>query len=390
MVARMIERSAQVRRVTELLREHPVVAILGARQVGKTTLAAQVAAARRGAVHRFDLEDPRDVARLADPMLALADLRGLVVLDEVQHRPELFPSLRVLADRTRKPARFLVLGSASPDLLRQSSETLAGRIHYHRLGGLRLKEVGAAQASKLWLRGGFPRSLLAKTDAASMAWRHAFSETFLQRDIPRLGIHIGADTLRSFWHMLAHYHGQIFNASELARSMGVSVPTIGRYVDLLVATFMARRLRPWHENIKKRQVRSPKIYLDDTGMLHALMNLPHRLDLERHPKVGASWEGFAISEVLDRLGARPDECWFWATHQGAELDLLVVRGSRRHGFELKRSSAPRMTAAMRIALADLRLADLTVVHAGTESYPLAKNVRAIPITRLDPELRRLR
>jgi len=376
--------------VTSLLRDFPVVGILGARQVGKTTLAGQLASARKGATHRFDLEDPRDVARLEDAMLALADLRGLVVIDEVQRRPDLFPALRVLADRRRRPARFLVLGSASPDLLRQSSETLAGRIHYHRLDGLGLDEVSPKQSSKLWLRGGFPRAFLARSEASSMAWRLGFIETFLQRDLPQLGLDVSAETLRSFWTMLAHYHGQIFNASVLGRSLGVSAPTVVRYLDLLVATFVVRRLRPWHANIKKRQVKSPKIYINDTGLLHALLNLPQRLDLDRHPKVGASWESFAMNEVVAQLGARWDECSFWATHQGAELDLLVVRGRRRLGFELKRSSAPRLTPSMRIAARDLSLTRLTVIHAGKDSYPLARHIRAVPLSRLRQEVPQLR
>lgn len=367
-----------------------MVGILGARQVGKTTLARQVAAAGGFVTHRFDLEDPRDVARLEDPMLALSGLRGLVVLDEVQRRPDLFPVLRVLADRPRGGARFLVLGSASPDLLRQSSETLAGRIHYHHLDGLSRDEVGTGNTSKLWLRGGFPKSYLARSDARSMDWRLEFVETFLHRDLPSLGITVSAETIRTFWMMLAHYHGQILNASELARSLGVSVPTIVRHLDVLVATFVARRLRPWHENSKKRQVRAPKVYLTDPGLLHALLNLPTRLDLERHPKVGASWESFAMHEVVTRLGVRWDECWFWATHQGAELDLLVVRGRQRLGFEFKRSSAPRSTPSMRIAIEDLGLSSLTVVFPGQESYALSKKVRAVGMARLHQDIRPLR
>jgi uncharacterized protein len=384
----VLNRARQVAAVERLLAANPVVGLIGARQVGKTTLALDVGR-RRGAVHRFDLENPRDLARLGDPMLALEDLRGLVILDEIQRRPELFPVLRVLSDRPRKPARFLVLGSASPELLRQSSESLAGRIHYYRLDGLAIEEVGERNLSRLWLRGGFPRSYLAKNDAESLDWRIQFIATFLERDLPQLGVSAGAETLRNLWTMLAHYHGQLLNASALAQSLGVSVPTIGRYVDALVATFVVRRLRPWHENMKKRQVRSPKLYLADTGLLHALLGITNRLDLERHPKVGASWESFAMSEITARLGARPEECWFWATHQGAELDLLVVRGRQRLGFEIKRSSAPRLGASMRIALSDLHLSRLLVVHAGKDAYDLAKRVRAVPLTMLGDELPRM-
>ncbi len=386
----MIRREQHLKQLAAAIRANPVVGILGARQVGKTTLARQHASRLKQPTHRFDLEDPRDVARLEDPMLALADLKGLVVLDEIQRRPEVFPTLRVLADRAKKPARFLVLGSASPNLLRQSSESLAGRIHYHRLDGFELDEVGLRHANKLWLRGGFPRSFLARTAAESEAWRRNFIDTFLQRDLPQLGIRIPAETLRRCWTMLAHYHGQTWNASELARSLGVSQPTAARYLDLLVDTYVVRKLRPWHENLKKREVRSPKVYLEDTGILHSLLNLPSMRDLVSHPKVGASWEFFAMRAAIARLGARWDECYFWATHQGAELDLLVVRGRRRYGVEFKRSSAPTMTASMRIALSDLGLTSLRVVHAGEASYPMAAGVRAVALADLSTEFKPIR
>jgi hypothetical protein len=382
----VIQRKGHLQRLRNLLRTYPVVGILGARQVGKTTLARQLAAEGSRPAHHFDLEDPRDLARLADPMLVLPDLRGLVVLDEIQRRPDLFPALRVLADRPRRPARFLVLGSASPDLLRHGSETLAGRIHYHRLDGLGPGEVGSASARRLWLRGGFPRSFLARTSRESLDWRLALIERFLQRDLPQLGIRIAGETLRSFWSMLAHYHGQTWNAAEVARSLGVSQPTAGRYLDLLAHTFVVRKLRPWHENLKKRQVKSPKVYLEDTGILHALLNLPRQRDLDGHPKVGASWEWFALRTVVARLGARWDECHFWATHQGAELDLLVVRGRRRWGFEFKRSSAPSMTASMRIALCDLGLHSLDVVHAGSRTYRMSRDVRAVALDDVEAEI----
>ncbi len=354
--------------------------------MGKTTLADAVRRSWKRPSTTFDLEDPSDLARLADPMLALGPLRGLVVLDEVQRRPDLFPVLRVLADRPRTPARFLLLGSASPDLLHQSSESLAGRLAFHELGGLSLAETGQARSDQLWLRGGFPRAFLARSGRDSLDWRLDFVGTFLERDLPQLGVSIPAPTLRRFWTMLAHYHGQVWNASEFARSFGVSDMTVRRYLDLLAATFVVRILVPWHENISKRQVRSPKVYLADTGLLHALLGIGTREDLERHPKVGASFEGFAITAVVDRLRARWSECHFWATHAGAELDLLVVRGRTRLGFEIKRTVAPSVTPSMRVALQDLRLSRLDVIHAGDHTFPLAPRIRAVALSRLLEDL----
>lgn len=377
-----IQRQTDHQRVRQLLRRSPVVAILGPRQVGKTTLARDIRRAWPGPSVVFDLEDPADLARFADPMLTLRPLRGLVVLDEIQRLPGVFPVLRVLADRPRSPARFLVLGSATPELLRQSSESLAGRLAFHELAGLSLAEVGAARADTLWLRGGFPRSFLARSARESLDWRLDFVRTFLERDLPQLGVSIPATTLRRFWTMLAHYHGQVWNAAEFARSFGVSDMTVRRYLDLLAATFVARVLPPWHENVGKRQVKSPKVYLSDTGLLHALLNIPTRDDLERHPKVGASFEGFALEAAVRRLGARWDECFFWATHAGAELDLLVVRGRTRVGVEIKRTVAPTVTPSMRSALHDLGLSRLDVIHAGDQTYPLAPRIRAVALSRL--------
>lgn len=383
----MIQRPRLRARVEALLRQFPVVALLGPRQVGKSTLAHQIAA-RRGGASYFDLEHEPDLARLAEPSLALSKLRGLVVIDEIQRRPELFPALRVLADRKR--ARFLVLGSASPELLRQSSESLAGRIAHVEIEGFALDEVALDRAERLWLRGGFPRSFLAKSESASVRWRREFLRTFLERDVPALGSRVSPALLERFWKMLAHWHGQLWNASEIGRSLGLSDVTVRDYLDLLAKTFVVRVLRPFHENLAKRQVKSPRVFIADSGMLHALLGIPSRTDLESHPKLGASWEGFILQQVITRLGADRDECHFWRTQDGAELDLLVIRGRRRFGFEVKRTDAPRTTPSMHIALADLRLDRLDVVHAGEETYELAPKVRALSSARLLDDLRPLR
>ena len=378
----MIPRERDLDRVKLLLRQFPVVALLGARQVGKTTLAASLAAVRSGAVHRFDLERVDDLAQLADPVLALESLRGLVVIDEIQRRPELFPTLRVLADRPRTPARFLVLGSASRDLLQQSSETLAGRVAYHELSPLTLDDVGNSRWRQLWRRGGFPRAFLPRSEEASCTWRRELIRTYLERDLPQLGVRIPAATLGRFWSMLAHYHAQTWNASELARAFGVSDTTVRGYLDLLAATFMVRVLPPWSANLAKRQVKAPKVYLTDSGILHTLLGIETAGGLERHPKVGASWEGFALAQVVAQLGARPDECHYWATHQGAELDLLVIREDLRRGFEFKRTSAPSVTPSMRTAIHDLGLDSIDVVHAGARTFALAPKIRAVACARI--------
>jgi len=378
----LIERTHHIHQLLDVLHDYPVVAILGARQVGKTTLSRQLVQHLPEPVTVFDLEDPRHLERLDDPMLELEPLEGIVVLDEIQLRPELFPVLRVLADRRPLPARFLVLGSASPDLLRQSSESLAGRIHYHHLGGLSLDEVGIDGIPVLWQRGGFPASYLARSDAASFRWRRDFIQTFVQRDLPQLGVQIPALTLWRFWSMIAHYHGQVWNGAELARAFGVGETTVKRYRDLLTSALVLRQLQPWHENLSKRQVRSPKVYLADSGLLHSLLDVATMADLERHPKVGASWEGFALHQVTAWLGAEPEQCFFWATHAGAELDLLVVQGSRRLGFEFKRTSTPRRRKSMHVAMADLGLERLDVIYPGEETFPMAEKIRAVGLSRL--------
>jgi predicted AAA+ superfamily ATPase len=385
----MIDREFHARQITRLIQSFPVVAILGARQVGKTTLANSIVSSMNGST-RFDLENPSDLARLADPMLALQGLKGVVVLDEIQRRPNLFPILRVLADHRPTRTRFLVLGSAAPALLRQSSETLAGRIAFYELPGLGLREIQREKADRLWVRGGFPLSFLARSDRQSMDWRHTFIRTFIERDLPSLGVNVAADTMRRFWSMLAHQHAQLWNASEIGRSFGVADTTVRGYLDKLTDALVVRQLKPWHENLGKRQVKAPKIYIRDTGLLHSLLNLVTLTDVEGHPKLGASWEGFVIDQIVQCLGARPEEVYFWRTHTGAELDLLVVRGAQRMGFEVKRTVAPSITPSMRSALADLKLKSLTLVHAGQESFMLSKEILALSAHELTDKVRPLR
>lgn len=364
--------------VRRALRHGRVVALVGPRQAGKTTLARTIV--RATSPNYFDLENPTDLARLAEPLTTLANLRGLVVIDEVQHRPDLFPVLRVLADRAPLPARFLVLGSASPGLLRQSSESLAGRIQVIEIGGFSLAELGRGTLERHWRRGGFPRSYLAPSELRSWTWRDQFVRTFLERDVPQLGIGIAAPTLRRFWTMVAHYHGQIWNHAEPARSLGVSEPTIRRYLDALTGVFMIRQLAPWHENLAKRQVRAPKVYVRDSGVLHHLLGIRTQADLLRHPKLGASWEGYVVEQLLELL--RPDDAYFWATHGGAELDLLLFRRNRRYGVEVKRTDAPRVTPSMRSALTDLKLERLAVVYPGTQRYKLGPHIVVAPVAEL--------
>lgn len=310
-----------------------------------------------------------------------------MVLDEVQHRPELFPALRVLADRRPLPARFLVLGSASPHLLRQTSESLAGRIAFYELPGLSLVETGVDKANQLWLRGGFPSSFTARSQAESYRWRRNFVATFLERDIPGLGVSVPSTTIERFWTMLAHYHAQVWNGSEIGRAFGMSHHAVRRYLDTLEATFMVRVLKPWRANLGKRQVKSPKVYIRDSGLLHRLLDLRDRVALERHPKVGASWEGFVVESIIRILGVEERDCYFWATHSGAEVDLVVRTGTGRlRGFEIKRSSSPGVTRSMHSAMTDLRLRSLDVVHAGDATFRLAKNVRALALSRLLDDL----
>lgn len=379
----MIIRRAHLDELLASLKKAPVVGILGGRQVGKTTLARQVAAAWGRATHWFDLEDARDAARLQDPLAGLEGLQGLVVLDEIQHAPKLYQALRVLADRPMGKARFLILGSAAPSLLKQAAESLAGRIHYHRLGGFSGPEIKADLRSKLWLRGGYPRSLLASTGAESFRRRLDLMGDYLQRDLPDLGFQVPAATLRRFWGLLAHNHAQVLNLSELGRAFGMSEASVRRYCELLSDTFMLRLLPAWHENLSKRQVKAPKVYLRDSGLLHVLLDIREQRDLEGHLKVGSSWEGFALEEVLRHPLTREREAYFWATHQGAELDLLLVKGRQRVGFEFKRNSAPGLTPSMGISMKDLKLDRLWVIHPGKHRFTLGKGIEALPLGELD-------
>lgn len=355
---------------------HPAVALAGPRQCGKTTLAREIAK-QESATAFFDLEKATDVRRLEFPEQTLGPLKGLVVIDEIQRKPELFETLRVLLDRPDSETRFLLLGSASPFLIKGISESLAGRVGLVDLGGFSLRETGADLWRDLWQRGGFPRSFLAANEAASVTWRNSFIRTFLERDIPQFGIKVPAETLRRFWTMIAHYHGQLWSGSEFARALGSSEPTARGYLDILAGAYMVRILPPWFENMKKRQLKSPKIYVRDSGLLHSLLDVEDRQDLLGHPKLGASWEGFAIEQILSILDTR--SAYFWATHGGAELDLMVTVRGKRYGFEFKHSDAPGTTRSMRTAISDLSLEHLWVVYPGEERYVLDSTITALPI-----------
>ena len=370
----MIKRTDLISKVRAALKRSRVVALLGPRQCGKTTLAREVV--RPDSPSYFDLEDPASLARLDEPMTAVGALKGIVVIDEIQRRPELFPVLRVLADRKPLPARFLICGSASPQLLRQSSESLAGRIETITMSGFSLSEVGDSFRDRHWLRGSSPLSFLARNEADSLIWRKNFIQTFLERDLNQWGINVPAATLLRFWSMLAHYHGHVWKASEPARSLGVSEPTVRRYLDILSGVFMIRQLQPWHANLKKRQVKAPKIYFRDSGLLHHLLGIRSEKDLLHHPQCGSSWEGYVIEEVLKTV--EPEEAFFWATHGGAEIDLVLHKDGRLLGVECKRLDAPRMTPSMRSALEDLKLERIAVVYPGTQRYRLSDAVDVVP------------
>ena len=374
----MIARATIVDNIKKSLKRSRIVTLLGPRQCGKTTLARFFVDVE--SPNYFDLENPRHLSRLDHPMTALESLQGTVVIDEIQRRPELFPVLRVLADRTPLPARFLILGSASPSLLRQTSESLAGRIERVQVSGFSLNEVGMDAHSRHWLRGGFPLSFLAEDNETSFRWRQDFIQTFLERDIPQFGFSIPAATLLRFWTMTAHYHGQTWNGSELARSLNISLPTVQRYLDLLSDVFMIRQIQPWHANLKKRQVKAQKIFFRDSGLLHQLLGIRDERELFSHPKCGASWEGYVVEEILKTI--ETDAVFFWATHQGAEIDLIIQRNGKLYGVECKRVDAPKLTSSMRNALTDLQLERISVVYPGRLQYPLADRITAIPLCNL--------
>ncbi len=377
-----IRRGKELQILKERLKQSPVVAILGPRQCGKTTLSRQFARTiKNKSVHFFDLEDPNDLARLGNPTLALGDLAGVVIIDEIQRSPELFPVLRVLVDR-RPDVKFLLLGSASRDLLAQSSESLAGRISYLEIGGFSLEHVSIKKLKKLWIRGSFPRSLLAGSEKSSYRWRQDFVTTFLERDVPALGLNIPAKMLRRFWLMLSHYHGQIFNASEIGRSLSVSDNTARRYLDILSGTFLVRQIQPWFYNTKKRLVKRPKLYFRDSGIMHSLLTLENYQDVVTSPKLGASWEGFALQQVIEHLNLREEEVYYWAVHTGAELDLVFLRRGKLWGVELKYNEAPKLTKSMKSAIEELELEHLWVVYSGNNCYPLSSKVSAVPINTL--------
>ncbi len=371
----MITRTQWHNQLAAAQKRSRIVTLVGPRQCGKTTLAREFI--DESSVNYFDLEDPVSLIRLDQPMTALGSLQGLIVIDEIQRRPELFPILRVLVDRKSFKGQFLILGSASGNLLRQSSETLAGRMETLHLHGFSLQELGMDMQQKHWLRGGFPLSYLATSEADSLAWRKNFIQTLLERDFPQWGIRTAATTLWRFWTMLAHYHGQIWNAAEFARAMSVSESTTRRYLDLLSDAFMVRQLKPWYVNMRKRQVKSPKIYIQDSGLLHQLLGIGSERELFTHPKIGASWEGYVIEEILAAL--QPDEAWFWATHQGAEIDLVLRNNGEIVGVECKRTDAPRMTSSIRTALVDLKLDRVVVVYPGSKRFFLAEQVEAVPL-----------
>lgn len=381
-----IERAALKSKILNELNRFPAVALLGPRQCGKTTIAREIAAECRPAI-TLDLEDPEDLAKLEAPKTFLSPLQGLVVIDEFQKKPSLLEILRVLCDRPGHQARFLILGSASPDLVRGSAESLAGRLSFIDMTGFTLPEIGAANWRDLWLRGGLPRSFLASSDAESSHIRAQFVRTFFERDIPALGITIPPAALMRFWNMVAHYHGVVWKASELARSLGTSEPTTRKYLDLLTGAYVVRQLQPWHESIAKRQVKSPKVYLRDSGLLHAVLKLQNREDLAGHPKFGASWEGFVLEQILGILNER--DAYFWATHAGAELDLMIIRHGKRYGFEMKCADAPAMTKSLQSAIDSLGLEHAWIVYPGDSAWRVHERVQTLPIGHLVEALRSL-
>jgi len=373
----MIDRPNKLKAIRDGFDRVSIVSITGLRQSGKTTIAKEFASKFSGKSTHFDLEDPRSLARLTEPMTALEGLSGLVVIDEVQRLPSLFPVLRVLADRKDQPAKFLLLGSASPVLIKEISESLAGRLALFEMDGFNLQEIGTKNFKNLWCRGGLPPSYLAKSDTDSLRWRQDFITLFIERDLPQFGVTIPSATMRRFWAMLAHYHGQTWNASELAKSFDVSQAMIRKKLDILTGAFAIRQLPAWYENMGKRTVKSPKIYLRDCGLLHALLDVSTSEQLESHPKLGSSWEGFCIEQILSVSGS--SNAYFWGTHAGAELDLLLLRNGKRIGVEIKYSDGPSTTRSMRSAMEDLKLDHLYVAYPGKEDYPLDKRISVMSL-----------
>lgn len=368
----MILRTHLQDKIERTLADSPITALLGPRQCGKTTISRLIAENHDAII--FDLENPADFQQLSTaPMISLQLLQGLIIIDEIQRIPELLTVLRVLADRKDYPARFLILGSASPYMMKHASESLAGRVAFIDMSGFDLDETGPEHLSRLWFRGGFPRSFLSTNEHASFQWRQNFIRTFLERDIPQLGISIPSVSLRRFWTMLAHYHGQVWNGSEFARSIGTSEPTARRYLDILTGAFVVNQLQPWHENLKKRQIKSPKVYIRDTGLLHALLSLEGDA-IVQHPKIGLSWEGFIVEQMINRLET---PCYFWATHGGADLDLLTTWNSKKMGVEIKYSDAPQITKSMLIAIEDLKLEELLVIYPGNKNYRVHEKIQVI-------------
>ena len=369
-----IQRNSLREEVSDSITHFRITALLGPRQCGKTTLSRSFEVPRE---NRFDLEDPLDLARLANPRDVLGALEGLIVIDEFQRQPNLFPVLRVLADRKGIPARFLILGSASPQLMKGASESLAGRVNFIHMGGLNCGEVGTDERNRLWLRGGFPDSYLAPSDVVSAKWRRSFVQTFLRRDIPSFGIDVSPERLRRFWIMAAHFHGQTWNSSAIAKSLDISHTTARSYLDILTDSYVMRQLPPFASNVKKRVVKAPKVYLRDSGLLHSLLQIETMADLQSNPRYGASWEGFALDQLCSVLKLEPDEVFFWATHGGAEIDLVVERGGERYGFEFKVTEKPAVTHSMTIAQEDLRLKKVFLVYPGELSFPLREGMDAL-------------
>lgn len=376
---KMIKRKLDIERVRNLIKLFPVTAIIGPRQCGKTILSKEM-----NYEHYFDLENPRDIAKLDHPQLTLEELKGLIVIDEIQRKPDLFSLIRYLVDNN-KGQRYLILGSASGSLMKQTSESLAGRIGYYNLGGFRISDIGKPGIKKLWIRGGFPKSYLSNSEEDSFIWRENYIRTFLERDIPQLGISIPSNTLRRFWTMLSHYHGQVLNYSELGRSFGVSDITVRRYIDILSGTLMVRILQPWYVNISKRLIKRPKIYIKDSGIFHTLMSIQDEGQLLSHNKLGSSWEGFALECACQSIGKSDEEMYFWSTHTSAEIDLFWQEQGKNWAIEFKYSDAPNITKSMKIAMEDLNLSHLWIIYPGKETYKLSKKISVLPLENLQAE-----